>query len=148
MKNIFLLVVMTAFLAVSCSKDKEILKQDLADSVVGIYEGELTVTDAGKSNVQIRVTKLSSMEVQIEPFSGNESTSFGAKLVKDGDNVILNIPEQTLRDGGTVRGNANIIEGFPGAHGAYEPSTKAFGYAIKINVSGNEFDEIFIGVKK
>lgn len=131
----------------SCSKDEAEPKLDLADQVVGIYDGELAVTGVGKQDVKIRITKISSTVIQIQPFSGDESSTFGANLAEDVDGVVLNVPEIVV-DGGTIRGNPALIEGYPGAHGVYETATKAFAYALKINIDGQDYDEVFIGVKK
>lgn len=149
MKKFLFLLVLSAFMATSCSKDSESdLSKDLADQVVGIYSGKLAVTGVGVEDVEIRVTKVSSKTIKIEPFIDGMASTFGANLSEDKDYVYLNIPEVTTTDGGTIRGDINISEDYPDDHGAYEKATKAFGYAIKLTYNGKEISEIFAGVKK
>lgn len=144
-KNIIAIILLSLF-ALSCGKDSG--TPDLTKELVGVFKGTLTVTGVGNiPNVQLRVTKLDNEAVFIQPFAGNEASSFESFLTDDPEGLILTIPDQVVT-GGSIRGNIGIIPGFPGANGFYENATKAFAYAIKVNIDGTDYDEVFQGVKQ
>jgi hypothetical protein len=151
MKKIAILLFLIALFAISftsCKKDDEpILPKDLTSSLVGTYKGTLTFDGTNENDVFIILTKTSITQIFIKPVVSGQTSSFHANLSEASDGIAITVPEVVVT-GGTIRGNTGLDPNHPSWHGGFVISTNEFFYWIKINISGVDHDELFIGYKQ
>lgn len=132
----------------SCSNDEE--EQDLVAAIVGNYIGDLTSEYLGGTleDERIRVIKISNTEIKIEALGDGLSETILVKLRKADDGVIFTIEEQNSVFDGVLRGSAILDPQSDDVHGAYVTDTKQMAYAIWLTVDGEDYAEVYSGVKE